>query len=377
MPTRRFILTAAGATAVVLGAGLGGTAVLAPSTDAARAPWAAAGAGFGDPRLDALSYAVLAPSPHNRQPWRIALQGADAMTVFCDLDRRLPETDPLDRQIVIGFGAFLELLRMAAADLGYAAEITPFPDGVPAGRLDDRPVAHVRVHAAAGARDPLFAHVLDRRTVRTPFSGTVPGEAVLARVFSEPMAGFTARPERVSELKSLCREGWEIEHANRPTLEESVDLTRIGANEVNASPDGISLSGPAIEAVRLTGTLSRAAMRERGSWAYRQVLDFYLAAIEASPAFGWLLGEGDTQLDRLDAGQRWLRVHLHATREGLALQPLSQVLQEFEPMRPLLRRAHDLLAPDGGRVHGLFRLGFAASPPPAPRWPLESRITPA
>jgi hypothetical protein len=374
MVTRRFLLTAGAAGAVVIGASAAGVAVLGPTVADARAPWDEARQGFGDPRLDALSFAILAPSPHNRQPWLIELEGADALRVFCQLDRRLPQTDPLDRQIVIGFGAFLELLRMAAADQGFGLDVTPFPDGAPEGRLDDRPVAHVRFRNADAARDPLFDHVLARRTARARFTQVMPEAAGLGRVFAEPMTGFTLDPERCARLKTLCIEGWTIEHACPPTLEESVALTRIGAGEVNADPDGIALYGPAIEAARLAGTLSRDAMRQPGSWANRQVQEFYTRAIEASPAFGWLTAPGDSQLDRLDAGRRWLRVHLAATAEGLGFQPLSQVLQEFEPMRPLLDAIHAGLAPDGARVHGLFRLGLGDAPAPAPRWRLESRL---
>ena len=46
--------------------------------------------------------------------------------LFCDLDRRLPVTDPQDRQITIGLGAFLELMRMAAAQDGLRADIALF-----------------------------------------------------------------------------------------------------------------------------------------------------------------------------------------------------------------------------------------------------------
>ncbi len=377
MLTRRFILTAAGSGAVVLGAAAAGVAVLAPNIRAARDPWRRAGESLGDARLDALAYAILAPNPHNRQPWLVSLHGADSLTVSCQLDRRLPQTDPYDRQIVIGFGAFLELLRMAAADMGYDAQITAFPEGAPVGRLDARPVAHVRLVSGGGEPDRLFAHVLNRRTVRTPFAPDIPDDAVLARVFSEPMTGAVAGERSRQALSDLCVEGWRIEHGHPPALTESVALTRIGAREVVASPDGISLSGPAIEAARLAGALTRQSMLESGSWANRQVFDFYAQAIEASPVFGYLLGEGDTQIDRLDAGRRWVRLHLAAAGEGVGFQPLSQVLQEFEPMQPLLEQVHGLLAPGGERVHGLFRLGYAALPDPAPRFALETRLVEA
>jgi hypothetical protein len=119
---------------VAAGAVIGGAAWW-PGEASVSEPWRAAGQGFGDVRLDALSYAILAPNPHNRQPWRYTLVGADQIDVTCDLDRRLPETDPYDRQITIGFGCMLELLRMAGASRGYRAEVVAFPDGEPSPML--------------------------------------------------------------------------------------------------------------------------------------------------------------------------------------------------------------------------------------------------
>lgn len=77
-----------------------------PEPTAALSPWRSAGQGYEDLRLRALSWAILAPNPHNRQPWQIRLDGADGFTLFCDRTRLLPETDPFCRQIVIGLGCF-------------------------------------------------------------------------------------------------------------------------------------------------------------------------------------------------------------------------------------------------------------------------------
>ena len=127
MSTRRNVLVLIGGGVVVAAAsGAGFVALSGPSTEA-REPWRRAGQ-YDEFRRRALSYALLAPNPHNRQPWKVRLEGEDALTLFCDLERRLPVTDPYDRQITIGCGAFLELLSIAAAQEGYRAEITPFPE---------------------------------------------------------------------------------------------------------------------------------------------------------------------------------------------------------------------------------------------------------
>lgn len=91
------------------------------------AAWRNPGAGQKDPRLYSLAHAILAPNPHNRQPWLVTLEGADSLNLYFDTTRRLPATDPYDRQLAIGCGAFLEILSIAAREIGYEALIRLFP----------------------------------------------------------------------------------------------------------------------------------------------------------------------------------------------------------------------------------------------------------
>ena len=122
-----------------------------------------------------------------------------ALTLYCDLDRRLPATDPYDRQIVIGHGAFLELLALAAAEDGYGTEITLFPDGEDMATLDARPVATVRFHAGGAGPDPLFAHVLARRSNKEPYEARdVEAEKLAAMKQAGSDFGVSATTRRVS-----------------------------------------------------------------------------------------------------------------------------------------------------------------------------------
>lgn len=380
MVSRRAILITGGVGVALIGAGA--YKLLHSDLSKARRPWAAAGKGFGDPRLDALSYAVLAPNPHNRQPWLIRLDDDDRLTLYCDLGRTLPETDPPNRQIVIGLGAFLELLRQAAAEKGYRLEVAPFPEGEPYPTLDARPVAAVTfIPDTDVEKDKLFGAALDRRTVRVPFDQNRPvSPEALNRLDAALRPGdgefeWANDAANIATLKRMCRDGWGVELAKPETRAESTNLTRIGEKEINAAPDGIFLSGPLMEAMRLAGVLNREAMDTPGSTAYQASLDFYNGLIDSAMAFGWLSTGDNTRADQLAAGAGWVRLQLAATQEGLAMQPLSQVLQEFPEMADLFEEMHDFAGvTPPGRVQGLFRFGYAKFPPPAPRWPLSSRI---
>src|SRR5258708_494300 len=179
--SRRTFIKAVGGTGLAL-VGAGGVFAATRTPNRALLPWEdLLNAPPADVRLDAFRHAILAPNPHNRQPWLIQLVGQDQALIFCDLDRRLPQTDPFDRQILIGFGCFLEIARIAAAQRGVSMEIVPFPEGLPAGRLDRRPIASLRFAATGTAtKDPLFAAIPNRRSNKAPFDTARPvGKSVL------------------------------------------------------------------------------------------------------------------------------------------------------------------------------------------------------
>jgi hypothetical protein len=88
----------------------------------------------------------------------------------------------------------------------------------------------------------------------------------------------------------------------------------------------------------------------------------------------WLVSQGNSRPDQIATGADWLRVNLAATAAGVAFQPLSQALQEYPEMAGLFGQVHAKLAPDGGRVQMLARIGYGPAVDQSPRWPLETII---
>ncbi len=368
---RRHFLAAAGAGLLTLQGGMVRSQPLAGPL----APWAASGASAADPRLAAMAWAVLAPNPHNRQPWALRLVDDNEALLFCDLDRRLPMTDPFDRQITIGLGCFLELFRLAAAERGLDAALTPFPEGEPAPRLDGRPVARIALRPG-GAKDPLFAATPARRSAKLPFDMTRPlpegTQDSLAAALREP-AWLGLASADVDTIRALVWRAWCIEAETPAAWNESVDLMRMGSAAVAAQPDGISLWGPRMDAMLAAGELSPGAMRI-GQPGHGFGIRQYEAMLGATNAYVWQTTPGNSRAEQLAVGRDWLRLNLAATLAGLALHPVSQALQEFPEMAgPRAELPRLLGAP--GTVQMLGRLGFATRlTPPTPRWPAESRI---
>ena len=377
--TRRTFIRVAGTGTVIAAAGVGAfAATRTPS--AALAPWEMAGKGYTDPRMRALSYAILAPNPHNRQPWMVDLGTPGRITLLCDLERRLPETDPFDRQILIGLGCFLEILRMAAAEQGLRADIAPFPEGLPDRRLDARPVATIRLSRAPVGKDPLFRHVLARRSNKEPYDmARQVGDALLAALRAAARApatvGGTNDPARVGALRKLAWDGHLIEVKTPRTMMESVRLMRIGRSEIEAKPDGIDIGGFFPESLNLLGILTRKTIADPKSSAFEQGLEMYREIHKSAMGYVWITTGGNRRADQLAAGRDWVRINLAATAAGASVHPVSQTLQEYPEMKALHSRVHRMLGAQGAeRVQMLARVGYGPRIDPSPRWKLTTRI---
>ncbi|MCL4744520.1 MAG: nitroreductase family protein [Burkholderiaceae bacterium] len=376
---RRFIRVIGSAS--VIAAAPQALGACAPMPDEAIEAWRRAGQ-EQDPRRKLLSWAILAPNPHNLQPWLVDLRSADRIMLYCDLERLLPMTDPPSRQIVIGHGCFLELLALAAAANGLRAGITPFPEGEPgAAALDARPVARIDLAPAPVARDPLFDQVLARGTYRKPFSERkVPREALEALVDAAARPAVrvsaTQEPAMVAHLNRIMVQAWELEQRTPRVWKESVDVMRVGSSEIARHRDGIALGGTMIEIIRLLGMTTPQTMMDPSSVFFSQGLNRVYDWAPNTGAYAWLTTSATGRGAQLEAGRAFVRLQLKAAELGIVTQPPSQVLQEFAEMDALRAQFEQLVAqPAGEKTQMLVRIGYPdASEARSARRPLESFV---
>jgi hypothetical protein len=328
----------------------------------------------------ALSYTILAPNPHNRQPWVVDLQSSTEALLTCDLQRLLSTTDPFSRQIIIGLGCFLELFAQAASHNGYRAQIVLFPEGEPGNQLTAIPVAKLRlIEDSQILPDPLFAHALRRRTNRNRYdTARSISQVDLTKITSvtEPSVstvGVVQGPQ-LQDLRDLTREALRDEILDPKAYQESVELMRIGRAEIEANPDGISLGGAFLETLSLVGVLNRKELADPNSSAFQFGLDMADDQALSSMGFVWINTKGNSRREQISAGRNYLRVTLRVTGLSLSMQPMSQALQEYTAMQPHYQKVHSMLAKNPGeRVQMLARLGYADTTAPSPRWALSTR----
>ena len=363
--SRRKSLALIGGGAVFAAAAPIGSFLATRTPSKALEPWDRAGQ-YDDARLRALSYALLAPNPHNRQPWEVELQGKNGLAIYRDTKRNLPVTDPFARQLTIGMGCFIELMEMAAANERIGVKTQLFPSG------EDGPVALCTFEPGTGAPNRLFKHAMARRSHKDMFDARAVDASLAAPL--RQFADIHLDGAKRDTLRRLAHDAWMTEVKTPAAWKESVDLLRFGKAQINANPDGIDVGGPMIDTLVLLGLATREAALDLDNPNARAAIEGTANAILSAPAMTVIRTRGNGRLAQIEAGRRWLRLNLAATGAGLALRPVSQALQEYAEMRSHYSSIHTQFARDSETIQMLGLLGYGARPSRTPRWPIESRL---
>ena len=326
-----------------------------------------------------MSYAILAANPHNKQPWIVNLTGPSSLELYVDQERLLPETDPPARQIHIGQGTFLENLQLAAEQHGYRAEIIYFPNGEYANTVvEDKPVASVTFSKDASTKwDPLFDAILARQSNKRAYTQASLGADQLAslrstRLDTRVQLTISDDPSTKNEMSRLMIAAMRIETASKRRDAETIAMFRFNDEERRQHRDGFSVAQSGVSGfkgwVAETFFLSREAVEKDSTSFAEQAVDLTAGQAESAAAFGWMSTANNTRLDQVVTGRAYERLNLAATALGVAMHPLSQVLQEYPDMAELQQRFLSFLdMPQGHTVQMLFRLGVADRVEPSPR----------
>jgi len=297
-----------------------------------------------------LRYAILAPSSHNSQPWRFRVDGG-TIHVAADESRWLRAADPDRRELFVSLGCAVENLVVAAEGFGLDAAVTYPAD-------DTDRVATVTLEGdgdAPAERSALFGALTTRRTSHDPFDG-------------EPLGAATR--DRLAAAGD----------ADAVTVRFVDGDAKRAVGELQAEADRLQMDDPEYRAelgrwIGL-GALGQSWLLARVGQAVVTHLDLgdreaakNSQLIESAPVVAVLTTDADDPTARVETGRAFERMALRASAEGVAVHPMSQIL-EHPDCRARLAATLDL---GGAKPQHLFRLGDAAeSADHTPRWPVEA-----
>jgi hypothetical protein len=283
-------------------------------------------------------------------------------------------------------GTFLELLDMAAREQGLRADIALFPQGAfGPDKIDARPVARIRlIPDATVKKDPLFAQVLLRHTNRKAYDLARPvppttRAALAAAAHPTLIRVGQVGPEdsaAMAEHRRIAREAWRIELVTPRTIMESFHVLRVGSSEIAQHRDGLSVTSPVVVALERVGLFDRTQVPAPDSSATTGQIKDFNANLDATPGFLWMVTPDNSRVTQIEAGRAWVRVQLAATAQGLAMQPLSQALQEYAEQKQMYADIHALAGATraGETVQMWARVGYAPAVEPAPRRRLQDFV---
>ncbi|CPR12146.1 hypothetical protein acg [Mycobacterium bohemicum DSM 44277] len=307
----------------------------------------------------AVHLACRAPSVHNSQPWRWAVQD-DVLHLFVDRDRAVPGTDSTGRETILSCGVVLDHLRVAMIAAGWEPKIERFPDPHDPDHLaaiEFAPVARV-----TGAQLDHARAILQRRTDRLPLGvptywdlfepvlrGTLADGAVMLDVLPDD-----ARPQlaKASQLTEDFRRADASYHAELEWWTSPFALTE-GVPPSALASDRESHRVDVGREFPVRGHQDRRP-EVRADWSKILVL--------STPQ--------DTRADVLRCGEALSGVLLECTQAFMATCTLTHLI-EVEESRDLVRS----MLIEGGHPQVLIRAGMAPAteqpPAPTPRRPLD------
>lgn len=322
----------------------------------------------GEPLAHALQLASLAPSSHNMQPWRVEICEPQRWEIGLSSARRLPAVDPGNREPLLSLGAFLENLLLAAEAGGWRGDWR-----VVATQPTDPVVLEVEWTRAPPRPYPL-SRLSERRTLRSGYRNRVLSDddfAFLAVDVADcrylpagsSSAGYLAENTIAAMREQSLRDA---------AQQELADWIRWSPAMQRRHRDGLTPASMEIEGIAgwyVSHFYSPAKVLTDG---------FRAAGVEraqeqARAGAGWIvMTSTDASVANLiDSGRRFERLALRARDRGIALQPMTQMLEE-SPWRDKVARALDA----SGHVQWIVRVGYVDryTAPVSPRLPLTAFV---
>ena len=290
--------------------------------------------------------------------------------VHDDTSRGLGTVDPYRREIHLSAGCAIENIVLAATAAGFVPTVTLAPSGHPT------LLASVDLTAGTGTVSPLYQAIPRRHTDRGAYQS---GRSLPASI-PAGMDALADQPDvRVHWLltttqraafSALTIAATEAFIADPHQSADDYAWYRGTWQQVQAHRDGVTIDASGLSPLmRSLGKLIPASRTTNDTYWLSGTRDRQLPT---ASGFAILLVRDATDIaQRLDAGRLYQRLHLWATTQGLAMQPLNQSVERAERELsttgpgPISTALTALIGDPTWHPVMPFRLGYPTSPAPA------------
>ena len=330
MKRRTFLKSAGVVTVLVVGTSvfwhISDRGIFSTGQGAAYEPWKNWRSGKSEGSLTLVRAAILAANPHDTQPWLFRVSES-RIEMFADPNRRIGTIDPYLREMYIGLGCALENLLLAADANGYSYHLSLLPE-----QSNPNYVARIDLSTGQASESDLYRAIPDRHTNRGAY---VKERQVSATVLEQlkslgnnetdvKLFWFATEAER-HHVGDLIIQATEAIIADREQSRDSAKWFRATWKDLNHYRDGITLdaTGSPWYTRALAKVLPPQSPEKNDQFWLKTVKE---VSVATASAFGILaVRNRSDRAQMLRCGRIWQRIHLWATVQGLAMQPLNQM----------------------------------------------------
>src|SRR5215207_272553 len=300
--------------------------------------------------LSLVASAILAANPHNTQPWLFVVN-PNRIDLIAEVNRNIGAIDPYLREMYEGLGCALENLVLAAEAKGYAYNLKLMPN--PTSKTHVASISLITNTKSQNSRMgntitdsvklkalSLYNAIPQRHTNRGPYDKNRPVSqdileslGSLSKTISPEVRlaifWFTTVDQR-RRVGNLILQATQAIVADRQQSYDDFKWYRSSWQDIQIYKDGLTVdaSGSPWYLDVLAKLLPPISKEEYGSSQLQLAKDTYIAT---AAAYG-IIAVHDVfdNIQRLQGGMFYQRMHLWGTSNGLAMQPMNQMTERAD-----------------------------------------------
>lgn len=315
--------------------------------------------------MEILYLASLAPSGHNAQPWVVRILEPKHWVIGSNKKRWLPAVDPENREMLLGIGAFLENMVLAAGTFGYSVDVK-----IIAKNRTDADIADIRLRKDK-VQEFAVEKIKKRRTVRGDFlDQEIKGDDLkyitkhdtrpcLVQIQSPHSFYFPNNSPQGKYLQAGTIEANRTQAFRDPAQEELSDWIRWSNKDAKQYRNG--LTPESMEIKGIAGFFVR-SFYDRQSVLKKSFRDqtVDVAAKQVKTCAGWLVvTSSDSSVSALiEHGRVFQNMLLKIRDKMIAIHPMTQMLEE-KPWKDQVAKELGVT----GEVQWILRISYLKSYP--------------
>jgi hypothetical protein len=166
--------------------------------------------------------------------------------------------------------------------------------------------------------------------------------------------------EDTDKLGNYAIKSASIEAGSDRVMKESQIIFRANEYQKNKYRYGFSVEGQGTSGIMkhiMQGLVTLFPSMNNGKAASHIFIQSTQSSVNNTPEYAMITAKDNARISQVKSGMLYSRLILEAQQQGLVMQPLSQVLEEYPEMNELYSSIHRDYAPEGGTVQMLVRIG--------------------